>query len=111
MRMWFYAYLAGAVLLEGTADLLFRRWGIAREMGGGTWIVFLLSLCIYTAGAVCWGLSLQFRAVSRGIVAFAVLNVLMVAVAGVWLYGEHLSTTNRIGILLGVCSLVLVEWR
>src|SRR3954447_9153173 len=111
MRGRFYGFLGLAVLLEATADLLFRKWGIERQAGAGSWSFFALSLCIYMAGAVCWGLSLQFEAVLRGIIAFAVLNVVMVAVAGVWLYEEHLSTINRIGILLGAGSLILVEWR
>jgi multidrug transporter EmrE-like cation transporter len=70
-----------------------------------------MTLALYMVGSICWGLSLQFQGVSRGIIAFAVLNVLMVAVAGIWLFGEHLSTINRIGVLLGVFSLVLVEWQ
>src|SRR5690349_18364577 len=96
----FYGFLVLGVLLEGTADLLFRKWGIERSAGAGNWNFFLMSLAIYAAGAVCWGLSLQFREVSRGIVTFMVLNVVMVAAAGVWLYGERISTVNRIGILL-----------
>jgi drug/metabolite transporter (DMT)-like permease len=107
----FHALLLLAVVLEGTADLLFRKWGIARQNGAAPWLFFILSLGIYTAGATCWGLSLQYQAVSRAIVGFLVLNVLMVVFAGVWLYGEHLSTTNRVGIVLGVCSLILVEWE
>ena len=107
----FYLFLAVAVLFEGTADLLFRKWGIARQAGTGSWMFFAFSLAVYVIGSVSWGLSLQYQAVSRGIIAFAVLNVLMVAAAGVWLFGEHLSTVNRIGIVLGTLSLVLVEWH
>jgi len=110
MSIRFHALLLLAVLLEGTADCLFRKWGLARQNGEGTWMFFLVTLGIYMAGAICWGLSLQFQAVSRAIIGFAVLNVVMVVFAGVWLYGEHLSTANRIGIVLGLCSLVLVEW-
>jgi multidrug transporter EmrE-like cation transporter len=105
----FYAFLLLAVVLEGAADLLLRKWGLERATGGGRWAFFALSLAVYMGGAVCWGLSLQYREVSRGIVAFAVLNVLAVAVAGVILYGEQLSLVNRAGIALGLCSLVLVE--
>jgi multidrug transporter EmrE-like cation transporter len=105
----FYAFLVLAVVLEGSADLLLRKWGLDRAAGGGRWVFFALSLAVYMGGAVCWGLSLQYREVSRGIVAFAVLNVLAVAVAGVFLYGEELSPVNRVGIALGLCSLVLVE--
>lgn len=105
----FYAFLVLAVVLEGAADLMLRQWGLERAAGGGRWGLFAVSLAIYMGGAVCWGLSLQYREVSRGIVAFAVLNVLAVAVAGVLLFGEELSLVNRVGIVLGLCSLVLVE--
>lgn len=107
----FWGLLICAVVLEGTADLLFRKWGIARHAGAGSWMFFLMSLGIYMSGAVLWGLSLQFQAVSRGIIAFMVLNVLIVAVAGALLFGERLSVINGVGIVLGACSLVLVEWQ
>ena len=61
-------------------------------------------------GSIVLGPFTSIPTVSRAIVAFAVLNVVMVAVAGVLLFGEHLSWVNRLGIVLAVLSLVLVEW-
>jgi multidrug transporter EmrE-like cation transporter len=110
MLIMFYILIVLGVLLEGSADLLFRKWGLERQQGLGSWVFFTAALLIYMSGALCWGLSLQFRAVSRAIVAFAVLNVVMVAVAGVLLFNEHLSWVNRLGIALAVLSLILVEW-
>lgn len=110
MLFYFYVLLLLAVVLEGSSDLLFRQWGLERQKGAGQWGFFLFALAIYMMGATCWGLSLQFREVSRAIVAFAVLNTLMVAVAGVFFFGEKLTIINRIGILLGGISLIMVEW-
>jgi multidrug transporter EmrE-like cation transporter len=100
----FYAFLLFAVVLEGSADVLFRRWGLS---GGGS--SFMFALAIYVIGGACWGLSLQFREVSRGIIVFAMLNVIVVTVAGVLLFDEKLTFANKLGILAGMGSIVLIE--
>lgn len=58
-------------------------------------------------GAICWGLSLQFLEVLRAIIAFFVLNTLMVVV----IFGEKLTIINRSGILVGGIALTMVECR
>lgn len=111
MELYFYGLLLLAVLLEGTADILFRKWGLDRQKGTAHWLMFAFSMAVYMSGAACWGLSLQFKDVSRAIVGFAVLNVVIVAIAGLVVFGEQLSFINRLGIVLGTASLIMVEWR
>jgi drug/metabolite transporter (DMT)-like permease len=111
MELYFYGFLLLAVLLEGTADLMFRKWGLDRQKGSAHWLMFAFSMAVYMSGAACWGLSLQFKDVSRAIVGFAVLNVVIVAFAGLVVFGEQLSFVNRLGIVMGMASLIMVEWR
>lgn len=100
----FYVLLAVAVLLESSADMLFRKSGISSNMP-----LYLFGLAVYVIGGACWGLSLQYREVSRGIIVFAMLNIIVVTVAGVLLFDEQLTLTNKLGILAGLCSVALIE--
>lgn len=100
----FYGLLLFAVVLEGTADVLFRRWGLS---GGAS--SFMFALAVYVVGGTCWGLSLQFREVSRGIIVFAMLNVIVVTVAGVLLFDEKLTFANKLGVLAGLGCIILIE--
>jgi multidrug transporter EmrE-like cation transporter len=104
MAVKFYALLMFAVILESGADVLFRKCGLATNTP-----LFLAALAVYVVGGACWGLSLQYREVSRGIIVFAMLNVMVVTVAGVLLFDEQLSFTNKLGILCGLGSLILIE--
>lgn len=101
--LWLYMLLGAAVLLEVTGDLLFRKWGIENR-----WPVFAASLVVYNLGAVAWGFSLRHIQVSTGIVLIGVLNVVLVALGGVVLFQERLSTGQIFGIVLGIGSLVLL---
>jgi multidrug transporter EmrE-like cation transporter len=100
----FYTLLVCAVVLECSADVLFRKSGLS-----GNTPLYLGALVIYVIGGACWGMSLQYREVSRGILVFAMLNIIIVTVAGVLLFDEQLTSTNKLGILAGLGSLVLIE--
>jgi multidrug transporter EmrE-like cation transporter len=100
----FYALLLCAVVLESSADMLFRKSGLADNTP-----LFLGALAIYVIGGACWGMSLQYREVSRGIIVFAMLNIIVVSVAGVLLFDEQLTTTNKLGILAALGSVALIE--
>lgn len=100
----FYALLAFAVILESSADMLFRKSGLSANTP-----LFVFALAVYVIGGACWGLSLQYREVSKGIMVFAMLNIMVVTVAGVLLFDEQLTLTNKLGILAGLCSVALIE--
>ena len=46
---------------------------------------------------------------SKAITVFFVLNMILVVLAGVLIFGEEISLINKLGILLGIISLILVE--
>lgn len=102
----FHALLLCAVVLESSADVLFRKYGMAAQTNT---LLFAGALAIYVIGGACWGLSLQYREVSRGIMVFAMLNIMVVTVAGVLLFDEQLTLTNKLGILAGLGSVALIE--
>jgi multidrug transporter EmrE-like cation transporter len=91
--------------LEVVGDILFKKWSIE-----GKNILLVAGLLIYFAGAVPWALSLQHAEVSEAIVVFMVLNVIGVVLAGMFLFHETISDIQKVGIGMGILSIVLLEW-
>lgn len=92
-------------LLEIGGDLLFKKWSLENKP-----IWLWVGLIIYFAGAVPWALSLQYAEISEAIVVFMVLNVIGVVLAGMFFFHETLSDVQKVGIGLGILSIVLLEW-
>lgn len=93
-----------AVLLEAAADIFFKKWASAHGPS-----LFAVGLVLYTLGTLLWAYSLRFDTLSRSIVVFAVLNLIVVVLAGVYVFGEHLEPVHVLGILLGIASIVLLH--
>jgi drug/metabolite transporter (DMT)-like permease len=66
-------------------------------------------IALYTIGTLIWAYSLRFEALSKAIVIFSVLNLILVVLAGLILFGEKLSLLTVIGIVLGAISVVLLQ--
>lgn len=93
-----------AVLIEAFGDILFKEW----SLHDSKWL-FVAAFVVYALGSIPWALSLKYGLLSRSIVIFTVLNVLIVAVAGLLLFKEQLSIANFVGIFLSVLGIVLIE--
>ena len=103
-RLLFFSLVTVAVLIEAAADVLFKKWAI-----GGSIASLLVGLLAYTVGTVFWAVSLKAEYLSKAIILFTLLNLIIVALAGVILFEEHLTLTNKMGIILGFVSIVLLE--
>jgi len=99
-----FIYLViGATLLEALADILFKFWTI-----DGQNFLLIIGVAIYTASTIVWAYSLKFEVLSKAITVFAVLNLILVILAGLVLFGDQLSLYSKIGIGLGIISVVLM---
>jgi multidrug transporter EmrE-like cation transporter len=99
-----YALMFVAIVFEVAGDLVFRKWGIEQR-----WPLLVAGLAIYGVGAVAWAFSLRYTQVSTGIVLLGVMNVVLVVIGGMVFFKEKLSTTQLLGVLLGVASLALLN--
>ena len=104
LKVIFLILIVTASVLEVIADLFLKKW----SMNGRNWI-FVLGIVIYLVATFFWAFSLKYELMSRAITVFFVLNMILVVLAGVLIFGEKLSIVNKLGILLGIVSLVLVE--
>ena len=93
-----------AVFFEAVADILFKEWSIDNKT-----FYLIAGLAIYFISTVGWAYSLKHNLLSKAITIFTVLNLLLVLLAGYFIFNERLSTPNKIGVVLGVVSVILLQ--
>ena len=104
LKFVFLGLLLLAVALEVVADILLKRWSIESRN-----ILLVVGLLAYFIGTVFWAFSLKYEFLSKAVSVFTVLNLVIVVLAGVLIFKEDLSLVNKIGIGLGILSVILVE--
>ena len=93
-----------AVALEVIGDILFKKWSIENKN-----MLLVTGLLIYFIGTAFWAISLKYEYLSKAITAFTVLNLVIITLVGFVIFKEDLSLINKIGIAVGVISVILVE--
>lgn len=101
----FFALMVAAVALEAAADILFKHW--AKDARSA---LLIAGLALYFVGTIFWAYSLKYELLSRAITVFTVANLLAITLVGFLYFHEQLTTTNKLGIALGVISVLLLEW-
>ncbi|MEN9647204.1 MAG: Small Multidrug Resistance protein [Candidatus Parcubacteria bacterium] len=105
MKGTFLLFVSGAVLLEVIADVLFK-YSVVQNKNS----FWLAGIVLYIIGTAIWALLLRYEQLSKAIVIFAVLNIILVVLAGVFIFNESLTTMQKVGIVLGIMSVMLLEW-
>jgi len=100
----FFGALFIGVVLEVCGDILFKKWAD----GAGVWLIVGGALA-YAAGSMFWAASLKYQDLSRAVGIFMMVNVLVVSVIGVVYFKEQLSLANKVGLLLALISIGLLE--
>jgi multidrug transporter EmrE-like cation transporter len=103
-KLLFFSLIAAAVALEVVGDILFKKWSL-----GSKNVILMIGLAIYFIGAIFWAISLKYEFLSKAISVFTILNLIIIALAGVLMFKEDLSLVNKAGIILGIISVILVE--
>jgi multidrug transporter EmrE-like cation transporter len=93
-----------AIFFEAVADVLFKEWSIDNKA-----FYLVAGLAIYFISTVGWAYSLRHNLLSKAITIFTVLNLLLVLLAGYFIFNERLSTPNKVGVVLGVISVILLQ--
>jgi drug/metabolite transporter (DMT)-like permease len=99
----FWLCVVVSSLLEFVADVCYKEWALGR-----TALIWAGTL-LYVLSSVFWAISLKHETLSKGIVIFSVVNVVMVILTGALLYGEQLTWQHKAGIALGLASIILIE--
>ena|SRR3989344_310343 len=100
----FLGLLLLAVVLEAVADISFKFSYLQNKP-----IYLWLGMVLYTLGTIGWAFSLKYEYLSKAISIFTVLNLIVVILVGVIVFKEDISLINKIGIGLGVLSVILIQ--
>lgn len=103
-KLIFFSLMAIAVAFELVGDFYFKKWSL--EHSG--WILGF-GLLMYFIGTVFWAISLKYESLSKAILIFFILSMLGAVFIGVYFFKEELTMLNKLGILLGLLSVILVE--
>ncbi len=104
MKKYFLLIILAAVAFEVVADILFKKWSL-----NGNGLLFAVGICLYVIGTVAWAYSLKYELLTRAITVFTVVNLIAVSVAGLIIFKEDISLTNKIGFLFGLVGVILIE--
>ncbi|RPI79111.1 MAG: hypothetical protein EHM45_04130 [Desulfobacteraceae bacterium] len=100
----FMGCIITGVLLEAIGDVVLKKWAMVHHN-----LLLIGGLFIYFIGAIFWAFSLKYELLSKSISIFTILNLIVVALLGVFLFQEKLTLVNKLGILLGIVSVILIE--
>lgn len=104
IKSFFFPLMLAAIALEALADVLFKKWAMVHHTG-----LLVTGLIIYFVGTIAWAVSLKYEYLSKAITVFSILNLIIVALVGVFLFKEDLSLINKIGMVLGIVSVVMLQ--
>ena len=104
LKFVFFGLIILATALEVGGDVLFKKW----SLGGTNWVL-IAGFVIYLIGTVFWAFSLKYEGLAKAISVITILNLIAVVLVGVLYFKEDLSLINKVGIALGVISVVLIE--
>ena len=104
MNRWFYILVIIAVIFEVIADILFKYWTINTKN-----LLLVGGVILYSIGTVIWAFSLKYEYLSKAITIFTILNLVVVVLVGLIVFKEDLSLINKLGILLGIISVILIQ--
>lgn len=104
LKVIFFIFIIAAVALEVIADILFKKWAIQNKN-----LLLIIGLFLYFLGTCFWAFSLKYEFLSKAISIFTVLNLIIITLAGLIIFKEDLSLTNKIGITFGIISVILIE--
>lgn len=103
-KILFWIFIILGAGLEIIGDIFLKKWAIENRQFL-MWIGFL----VYVIGALFWAFSLKYETLSKAISIFTILNLVLVALIGIIFFKEDISMVAKLGIILGIISIALIE--
>jgi multidrug transporter EmrE-like cation transporter len=104
VKLIFFGLILTATLFEVVGDIFFKKWTIDNNN-----LILIVGFVIYFVGTIFWAFSLKYEYLSKSISVLTILNLIAVALVGVLYFKEDLTLVNKIGIILGILSVALIE--
>lgn len=103
-KILFWGCMLLGVGLEIVGDIFFKKWAV-----GNKTILLWIGFTIYLVGTLFWAYSLKYEMLSKAISIFTILNLVILSLVGMIFFKENISVVGKIGILLGIISILLIE--
>ncbi|OGH84995.1 MAG: hypothetical protein A2493_02710 [Candidatus Magasanikbacteria bacterium RIFOXYC12_FULL_33_11] len=103
-KILFWILVSTGAVLEIIGDIFFKKWSIENKS-----ILIWIGFLVYFAGTVFWAFSLKYEVLSKSISIFTILNLVILTLVGVIFFKEDISFLSKIGILLGIVSIIFIE--
>lgn len=97
--------LVFAALLETSGDIFLKKWHVDARP-----VALIIAVSVYILSILPWFFALKTEDFSKALVLVGVLNLLIGVAFGVFYFNESLSTMASIGIILGIASIILVQF-
>lgn len=94
----------GAVI-EVFADIAFKWWNDRNEIH-----LIIVGVILYLTGTAFWVASLRYESFTKSGTVFLLLNIILLTMAGLLLFKDNISDINRLGIILGIISIIMIEY-
>ncbi len=101
----FFVLVILAAVLEASADVILKKWAI-----DGKQFFFIFGLIVYFVATVIWAFSLKYQFLSKAISIITILNLIIVVLVGLLYFKEDLSMINKVGIVTGILSVILIQY-
>ncbi len=103
-KILFFSLVLASVLFESFGDILFKKWALAPS-----WLLFAIGMALWMASGVFWVWSLKFELLTKAGMVFTIMSLAFITGAGIFYFKEELTWWNRIGLCLGLLSIILLE--
>ncbi len=104
LKLYFYGLIFLAVAFEVIGDIFFKRSVLENKN-----LFLYIGLFVYFIGTIFWALSLKYELLSKAITIFTIINLIVIILVGVIYFNENISLINKIGVGVGIISVILME--
>lgn len=91
-------------IIEVFADIAFKWWNDKNEIH-----LIIIGVILYLTGTAFWVLSLKYESFTKSGTVFLLLNIILLTITGLLLFKDNISNINRLGIIIGIISIIMIE--
>ena len=91
-------------IIEALADIFFKIWNDKGDI-----YLIIIGTVLYLIGTGFWVISLRYESFTKSGTIFLLLNVILLSLIGSFLFKDNISLINRIGIAIGIVSIIMID--
>lgn len=103
-KHWALCLLATGGIILTLGDLVMKKWVVTDLRS-----YYVIGLLIWIVGLNFLALSFKYKSIAVASMIFIIFNTITLLIAGYLLYGEKISYQEMFGIMLGLCSVALMD--